>query len=502
MNRLFRNISSNYAAAGVHAVLVLLVTPVVVGRLGLEHYAVWIVVQTIGYFLGFLDLGLSDAQVRQHARLAARGDHQAVARLHGTVLTLFAGAGLLVVLLAAAIAALPTAALLDIPASARDSYGLVVLLVGLASAAAFLDVGFDGLFEGHQRYDLMNLVNLVVAVVEALLVVGLLWLGYGLVALATLKVITTLLAVTGKSLLARRFFPASFPVPGFDRGAWRSVRGYTFWNSLNELATEGTAHLDKLLIPMLLASALVTPYSLICMVAALVFALAEPITSTFLPIASHRHSREDRIGMAVLLLRGTRLVMTATVPAAVVVLFFGHAFLDLWVGKEFTQVAMAVLWFTVANFLFSTFLWTSLNLLMGAGRMRRVFELSVMEVLLALGLVLVLTPALGLTGLALAGLLANVWAGLAWFVPEACRLAGTARGDFVARALLRPLLASLPACLVAFALLQWLSLDGWLQLLGAVAATGLSGLLALLALSNTRWERLRYFAVLRGLWGH
>ncbi len=501
MNRFLRNVSSNYAVAAVHAVLVLLVTPVVVRGLGLEHYAVWIIVQTLGYFLGFLDFGLSDAQVRQHARLAARGERTALGRLHGTVLTLFAGAGLLAVLLAAVIAALPSAALLDIPDTARDSYALIVLLVGLATAAAFIDVGFDGIFEGQQRYDLMNLVNVAATVLDAVLVVGALWLGYGLVALATIKVATTLLAAVAKAMLVRRWFPASFPVPGFDRQAWRSVRGYTFWNSLNELATEGTAHLDKLLIPMLLASALVTPYALICMVAAVIFVLAEPITDTFLPIASHRHSREDSAGLAVLLLRGTRLVMTATVPAAVVVLFFGLAFLDLWIGEEFTQVSPLLLWFTALNFLFSAFLWTTLIVLMGAGLIRQVFRFTVMEVLLALGLILVLTPAFGLPGLALATLLANLWSGIFWLVPAACRVAGMTPRKLLDQALARPLLAALPAGLLALGLVQWLSLDGWLALLGAAAATGLVGLATLLAFSVTRWERLRYLAVLRGLAG-
>jgi O-antigen/teichoic acid export membrane protein len=160
MSRFLRNVSSNYAVAAVHAALLLAVTPFVVDRLGASHYAVWIIVQTIGYFLGFLDLGLADAQVRQHARLAARGASRDLPRLHGTVLTVLAGAGLVAILLAAGIALLPSAALLDIPGTARDHYAALLLLVGVAAAAAMLDTGFDGIFEGHQRYDLMNLVNL------------------------------------------------------------------------------------------------------------------------------------------------------------------------------------------------------------------------------------------------------------------------------------------------------------------------------------------------------
>jgi O-antigen/teichoic acid export membrane protein len=400
--------------------------------------------------------------------------------------------------LAAAIGLAPSAQLLDVPDSALDGYAVVLLLVGLATAASMVDTGLDGIFEGHQRYDLMNLVDLAVALLDAALVVTLLWLGHGLVALAGARVATTLLGAGAKLLLIRRVFPGSFPAAGFDTAAWRSIRGYTFWNSLNELATEGTAHLDKLLIPVLLASALVTPYALACMVAAVIFALAQPITDTFLPIAAHRHGRGDHAGLGVLLERGTRLVMTATVPAAVVVMFFGHGFLDLWIGAEARGIERSVLWLTAGSFLFSTFLWTPLHVLMGAGRIRRVFQFSVVEVLFAVALILVLTPPLGLPGLALAGLVANVATGLAWFVPEACRLARVDTLGFLARALLRPLLAAAPACLLAGVLVVGLRPAGaWL--LAAAVVTALVALGTALAFSATRRDRLRYLAVARGL---
>ena len=501
-NRFLRNVASNYVVTGADALILILLTPFVVHQLGIEHYAVWIIVQTIGYYLSFLDIGLPDAQVRQHAALLARRDMAGLSRLHGTVLLLYLGAGLLALLLAAAIAASPSAALFDIPESAQDLYGPALLLIGLATLFSFLELGCDGVFEGYQRYATMNLVNLAVKVGHALAVVALLAAGFGLLALVVARCTATATSAAAKMLLIRRRFPASAaPRLGFDRESWHSVRSYSLWNSLNDFMTEGTAHFDKLLIPVLLSAALVTPYSLTVMLAAAIFVLAEPITDTFLPISSARHAARDRSALTALLTRGSKLVVLATLPVTVAIMFFGNGILALWVGHEYTDISSAVLWFTAANFFFSTYLWTSLNVLMGAGEIRRIFFISVFEVALVLGLILALVPAMGLAGLALAGLMGNVLTGLFLFVPAACRLTTLTPRIFMASGLLPMLVAALPGCLAGAGLAAWLVPEGWFETLGAAAITGAVTLLGLLALSTTARERARYYVTFRRLAG-
>jgi len=502
ISRFARNVASNYGVTALDAVIFILLTPFVVRHLGIEHYAVWVIVQTIGYYLGFLDVGLPDAQVREHAALQRRGDTAAISRLHGTVLILFLGAGCLALLVAGVMALLPTAELLDIPASAAPEFGALLLLIGLIAFFSFVEIGVDGIFEGYQRYDMMNAIDAGWQIVSAIAVVAALSSGYGLIALAVIKLMETALGAATKFVFVRRVVPPDArPRLRFDTRSFRSIRGYSLWNSLNDLMTEGTAHFDKLLIAILLSSALVTPYSLVVALAAAIFLIAEPITETFLPIASGRHSTRDKQGLTALLSRGTKLVTMAALPVAIVVVFFGETILELWVGGEYTDIAPAVLWFTAANFFFSTYLWTALTVLMGAGEIRRIFYYSVFEVVLILALILLLVPRFELPGLAFGALLANVVTGLFLFIPAACRLTALTPSAFVARSLVPPLLAVVPVCALAYGLERWLHPDGWPQLIGAVAVTGLAAVCALLAGATTPRERARYYVSVRRLVG-
>ena len=493
-SQFLRNVTSNYVVTGVDAVVFILLTPFVVHSLGIELYAVWVILQTLGNYLDFFDLGVPDAQIRWHARLHRKGDSEGLARLQGTVFVLYLVAGALAILTSIAIAILPTQQWLDVPKSASEDFVVVLLLVGLTAAFSFLETGFDGIFEGYQRYDLANAIHLVSAIVSAVLVVAALAGGFGIVALAVIACLDAAFSAAAKLIVAKRIFPPqSAPRLKFDRPTWQAIKSFSLWNCLDEFLTEGTAQFDRLLIPILLASALLTPYSLVVALAAAIFLLAEPITDTFLPIAASRHQDRNPQVMTTFLLRGTKLVTIATLPATFVVLFFGQPILNLWIGEAYTILHPSVLWFTATNFFFSTYLWTSLNVLMGAGDMKRLFRLSVVEIALVLALILLLVPKLALPGLALAGMIANIVTGLFLFIPAACKFTTLRPIEFVSRSLLPLMAASIPGLLTAWFLSHWLAPTTWAMTLVAIISTGVVTLGSLLLLGTTPRERARYY---------
>ncbi len=495
--QLFRNVSSNYLKVGIDGVIAIVLTPYLVQELGVAQYAVWIIVNTLGYYLGFLDLGVSDAQVQRHSVLQARGATAELGQLHGTVLAFFAAAGGLAFAVSIGVAALPSAELFDVPVEMRDAFTVVLPLIGLAVLISFLDAAFSGLFEGYQRYDLMNVIDIVLAVLGAIATYAVLSAGYGMTGVAVVLAVGAAAALSVKAVVAWRVFPSyAFPKLGFRRDVWRAIRSFSLWNSLTDLVTEGTANFDKLLIPILLGSALVTPYSLVLTVAALVFVVAEPITETFFPIAARRHGSGDRVALGVLLTRGSRLVNVATLPVAAVVLCFGTDILDVWLGEAVVDVAPSVLWFTVLSFWFSTYLWTSLSVLMGAGQARMVFWTSLGEVALVLALLLAFVPRLGLTGFALAGLVANVAIGLAFFTTRACRLAAIPHWRFLRDTLLVPGSAAVPALGLGLWLAWTLQPQSVPSLVLCVASTALAGVFGVGVVAASRWQRARYLVAI------
>lgn len=502
MRGFLRNIAANYSAAGINGLLFLLVTPVVVQSLGIAQYSTWVIVQTLGYYLGFLDLGLVDAQIRRHAGLKAARRFDELRSLLRTVMSLYLLAGAAGVAIALGLAASPIDGWLDIPPAVRSYFPLLLVVIGAHNVCALLNRGLDAVYEAEERFDALNAIQVAIAVCRAGAVCIVMFSGHGLVALLSIHLVFGAAGVLAKLT----FIPIAMrhldrPRPGFSGESWRSIRNYSLWNSLNDFMTEGTAHFDKLLIPLLLGSALVGPYALTVTVAAAVFLVAEPITSTFLPMFSRVRQSGSGQSTRILLLRGTRLVLLFTLPVALVIAVLGDALLDLWIGEEYTPVPPAVLWFTIGNFFFSTLLWTPLNLLMAAGHIRTIFQVSVAEVALAVVLILLLAPPYGLPGLALAGLVANVAIGFAFFIPMACREAQEPVRRFLGTTLLPALAVAVPTGALGWVLARSIDTDSWLDVLAGAALCGAASFLALGMLAMPRRERFRYLVTARQMLG-
>lgn len=498
-SQFFRNVTSNYAVVAIEAVIFVLLTPFIVHELGIEQYAVWVIIVTIGYYLDFFDLGIPDAQVREHSRMLQRGDVIGLQKLSGTVLVVYIACGLAAMAAATVLAALPTPKLFGISAEYAQDFPLIVTLLGFIALLTFVANSFDGIYEGYRRYDLLNATEILLTIIDTILIVGVLIGNMGLVGLVVAKLIVVVVEISTKFAVVHCCFSDAAPALKFDRETWGRISNFSLWNSLNDIATEGTAHFDKLLIPILLTVSLLTPYSLTVTLAALLFALAEPITDTLLPETSRRIQANDKRSLSALLIRTTNLVVLVTLPVAIVISLFGHSILDLWIGPEYTEIEDGVLWFTIANFYFSAFLWPSINVLLGAGEVRRIFFISLSEVALVLLLILLLVPSHGLVGLAAAGFIANILFGILYFLRDASIICNISIGMFVRKSIFRPLLACVPAFVAGLYFRSLPKPETWLLLIGYCGITGLIAVFGVLVLGLPFYQRLRFAVSIRRL---
>lgn len=95
-----------------------------------------------------------------------------------------------------------------------------------------------------------------------MLAVFLLVAGYELIALALLEIFITCVGLIIDLVLVRRLFGLKFGFPRFDQKIWRRLRAYGAWSFLDDLVTEGAAHLDKVVLPILFPLAMLAPYTL------------------------------------------------------------------------------------------------------------------------------------------------------------------------------------------------------------------------------------------------
>lgn len=188
----------NYAVCGV--LIPLLLTPLLVSRLGKHEFGIWILLSTIGMYMHLMDLGLMNSVSKFVSEYHASRQWERLQAVVTTYVWLYLALGMLAVGACAAAGPWLHRAL-EFGGPAERGRRLFVLLA--AGYAAGVQVRLFGyLLAGANRTDLASVINLIFGILTALLQTIVLQVGFGVeelllygFALSVLYVVTLALAV-------------------------------------------------------------------------------------------------------------------------------------------------------------------------------------------------------------------------------------------------------------------------------------------------------------------
>jgi O-antigen/teichoic acid export membrane protein len=488
--RWLRNIGFGYAETAVGGLIYVFLTPFLIDRLGAEAFAVWLLSNAITFYLGFLDLGFGEAQVRLHARFAALDKTSLIRRLIATTSTSLALAGVIAGVIGLTIAFGVPTSWLELSAELETDFRIVLGILAINCLIAFPASTLESVYEGAQRYDVMHLRSIALRIVECVVLVLLVSQGHGVVVLAAVDLGTTCLGLLIDLYLVNRLVPGLFREPmRIDFRLWRRIRPFALWASVDEILAEGGENLDEILIGILLPLALLTPYAVGLAVAGLVLVAVRPIVDTFFPFAAGLHAQRRHTDIGQLLFSGSKLAMAIATPLAIVLAVFGAPLMQLWIPDISAEASDGLVVLLVSSCLFSAYLWTSTIILMAVNRIRLIVLLTAVETILEIVLIVALAPRYGLIGVAFAGLCANVAVGAAIELPIVARILNCPVGKLVAGTLGRSLVACTPALIVALLLRYAMPVPNWSYLAGAAATVGVLSLAGLWFIGATSAER-------------
>jgi O-antigen/teichoic acid export membrane protein len=488
---LTRNISWRYVEAGVKLVVYFFLTPFVIEHLGTTGFGLWVLLNAILFYLRFLDFGFYNALVKYFAEYSSRGRWRLVNGLIGTTASVLLLAGSAALLLSAVVAFLLLPHAFDVPAEHLREVQFATVLLGLDLLFAFPAAVLRAVLEGAQRFDALARVSIGVTLAGAAATAVTLSTGYGILALVTIEIAGTFVTAALHWSCVRRHVPQARVAPGRLGGRFfRRIRGYSTWTSLNEVLAEGSAEVEKLLVPIFLGISLLTPYTLICTVAAVIFLAIEPVTDVLFPLSAAYDANGNRERLRDVLVRGTKIVMAISLPLAVAVGAYGEAFIVAWVGAEHVSIPANVLPMVVASFAVTAFVLTCTTILLALGKAREVFWMGIAELGIAVALLIASVPRFELQGLAGSLLVSNLLVSFLWIVPATCRALEQGLSGFLTASLLRPALAALPMALAIPFLDAQLPAMSLLWLAAKATIAGMIFLGCFYAISLTSGERL------------
>ncbi|HET8651948.1 MAG TPA: oligosaccharide flippase family protein [Gaiellaceae bacterium] len=492
--RFRRNVLATYLSTATSAVQVLVITPLLVHGLGPERYGIWALVWSFGLFAVLLELGLSSATVRYVAQYRELGQEPMLVRTVSASFWVLLGLGALALLVGVVLAPLVPVAFKAPGQEAATS--VLVVLVAASIAAAIAGGAFQGCLAGLQRYSLLSMFAIGAAVAQTAAFALVISVGGGLVALGVALLAVSLAEQISRYIAVRRLAPQVTLSPRiFDRSFAKEIFRVSMWISSTHAATAIRYRIDTIVVGFVAGVQAAGVYA----VGQLLFVAADrfirPALTGFFPFSAELAGRRDAERLRGGMLTGTRVALAAAGPLCVSGIVLAKPALHAWVGAGYGEAHLVVV-YLLAALLIATISRAGLLMLQGSGRIRGPAAIVWVEAIVNLALSIALGLVIGLSGVALATLIATVAVSTLIGIPYICRAF-----DLSVRRFLLPIAqAHVPAVGVALAtgwILKPSENAGFPSVVAAGVAIGGSYLLILIFTGLSRderrhvWDRIR-----------
>ena len=395
-----RSILSNWFGLVVMAASNLLLTPLMIHHLGAVDYGVWVLAGSVLDYYGLLDLGMRSAMFRYVALYRGGDQREEVDRTFSSALFLVVATALLICILSVSVAFVVPhyMALKDVSPS---TFGTLLLLLGISIAIMFPTRMFATYISAHQRWDLYNAAGIVAIITRAIAIVAVLELGYGILSLAIVTVVVSVLSIGQHVIFLRIADPLVCVKARLISGKRiRDLFSFSMRSLLISVGDYLRFYSDSAVIAAVLNVGLVTPFNvatrLIECFKSVVIAAGGPVLGTMTEFDGGNQKKELRE----LLLRSTRLMGLLSILGAGLLLVDGRALLRIWVGQDLVS-AYSVVAVLAIGYMINLILHPTLLIVIAKGVHGALGWWSIAEGIANIGLSIVWGRSHGLLGVAL-----------------------------------------------------------------------------------------------------
>lgn len=470
-----QNVLWGWSAVAVNIVIGIVLAPLIIARLGVAQYGLWVLLFSMLDYLRMLDFGFRAAVVNACARFRAREDWEGVNRTFTTALLYFVITGALccavpIIFTDAAVA------LFNVPPDLREESRALIAIIAVSVGARLILSPLTATLEAFQRFDLVNrayISALVFRSVGSLLVI---LAGYGLVEMAVVNLIAQVGENVWNYVNVRQVVPGLRMSPALVRmETLRSLLGYGRHSAVMVIANMFSLQAPATVIGLLRGPVDVGIFALpqrLLLYSAEAFAKVSDVTSSVTAELDEARNRERVWRLAVLT---NRTCFMLFLPVAIFLWFFGPELLRLWV-PDIAEASAPLLQVMVIYFLFAVAgQYNAGAVLLGQAKHAPFAWGIVAEVVVTVVALFVVVPRYGVLGAAWVVTIAILTLRGVYLSALICRVNQFSLPAYLWAIYGRPSMIAVPLALLAPALQRVLPGRTWPELItaGAVlAATG------------------------------
>jgi len=382
----------------------ILITPIIVLKLGAKDYGIYIFISTVTSLLGLLDLGVSYAVVKYLAEYHAQADTEKTKRLIYSANSLFLLVGVAGFL--ATVGLYFGGAKLFASRLAGQQYLMILFLL---AGGGFLLNSLNQLYalvpDAIQRFDISSKLNIVYLTLSSLGNLVLVLLGYRLISIFVFQLLLTFIFFFIRRYYAVAILPIAKYRLNWNREEIKRCYRFGLATVINNTASTSLAYLDRLIIPIFIGPAQLTYYSLPGNVAARIPGVTDNLSGIIFPVSAGMAGTGDKERINRFYIRSVRLITLLASAISLSVIFLSHQILQYWLNADFANRSTGVLIILTLTNLTIALLSPITAFFFGLGKLKFSTALSLVMAMLNALFLFVLLPRYGIMGAAWAYLL-------------------------------------------------------------------------------------------------
>lgn len=402
-----RNTLLNIFGNGLPLVVGVLTIPFIVRWLGTDRFGVlslaWVVV---GYF-SFFDLGLGRATTKFIAEALGKGEIEKIPGFFWTSVYFQTFLGVVGAITLWLLTPLLVSRILNIPPALMVETRATFILLALSLPVVLVSASFRGILEASQRFDLVNLVKIPSSIVNYVLpVVGIL-VGFGLPGIMISLVASRGLTLLAWAWLTLKVFPLLKARLKTDRHSVKPLMSFGGWVTISNLVGPILVYLDRFFIGSLITIAAVgfysAPYEFVMRLGIIPSSLLMTLFPTFSTLGGGADQRKAEI----LFGRSVKYLLIAMGFIVVLLILTAKIFLGIWLGEEFLRNSLLVFQILSIGFLSNTLANVPFGYIQGMGRADITAKFHLIELVFYVPLTWILVKSWGINGAALSWTIRN-----------------------------------------------------------------------------------------------
>jgi O-antigen/teichoic acid export membrane protein len=338
--RLIHNTIFNIVTLVSSAVITFFLIRFFLAQLGESRYGVWVLIGSIFQYRRLLDMGMNSSIDRYIPVNLARRDKDGVQCVISTSLFFFAALavvlGLMTLLLYGKIGAW-----FAIADNMVGTAGLLVLIVGSSFVLSMPLQVSSALLCGLQRYDVLNLTELLMLLLRTFLVIILLAQGFGLITMGLVYGASEVLVKAAQFVYARKLLPdVSFSIRSIDFKLLKEMLVYGINTCLYRTGGLLILKATDLVIAVYIGTAEVSQFAVAIAGILLLTQLLRAFATAIKPAVSDLDARDEHSRVREISFLMQKYSLLLIIPAGWFLIVMGGQFLHVWVGEKFQDPAI------------------------------------------------------------------------------------------------------------------------------------------------------------------